>query len=81
MVSGFLPGEPDLLVPILLSITHRWRKNRGGALAKRSAGLDAKYSFKGNVINSRWPTFSFRQFEHLARLLKGDQAFLYKVIN
>ena len=41
----------------------------------------AKYSFKGNVISSRWPTFSFRHFEHLARLLKGDQAFLCKVTN
>ena len=41
---------------------------------------NAKYSFKGNVISSRWPAFSFRHFEHLARLLKGDQAFLCKVI-
>ena len=42
---------------------------------------NTKYSFKGNVISSRWPIFSFRHFEHLARLLKGDQAFLCKVIN
>ena len=58
-----------------------WQRNPCVSEAKCYWVEIAKYSFKGNVISSRWPTFSFRHFEHLARLLKGDQAFLCKVTN